>query len=46
MDAVGCNIRVDTYGWEVKEFYLIRKNESINEEWISDKIKINIMVSY
>ena len=23
MDAVGSNIRVDTYNWEVKEFYLV-----------------------
>ena len=37
MDAVGSNVRVDTYGWEVKEFYKI--NEDINEEWISDKTR-------
>jgi len=36
MDAVGSNIRVDTYGWEVKRV-LPRINEDINEEWISDK---------
>jgi len=36
MDAVGSNIRVDTYGWEVKRI-LPRVNEGINEEWISDK---------
>jgi len=36
MDAVGSNIRVDTYGWEVKRV-LPRVNEDINEEWISDK---------
>ncbi len=36
MDAVGSNIRVDTYGWEVKRI-LPRINEDINEEWISDK---------
>ena len=38
MDAVGSNIRVDTYGWEVKRI-LPRVNESINEEWISDKTR-------
>ncbi len=36
MDAVGSNIRVDTYGWEVKRI-LPRINNEINEEWISDK---------
>ena len=36
MDAIGSNIRVDTYGWEVKRI-LPRINENINEEWISDK---------
>jgi len=38
MDAVGSNIRVDTYGWEVKRI-LPRVNEHINEEWISDKTR-------
>jgi len=38
MDAVGSNIRVDSYGWEVKRI-LPRINESINEEWISDKTR-------
>ena len=38
MDAVGSNIRVDTYGWEVKRV-LPRINEDINEEWISDKTR-------
>ena len=38
MDAVGSNIRVDTYGWEVKRV-LPRLNEVINEEWISDKTR-------
>ena len=33
---IGSNIRVDTYGWEVKRI-LPRINENINEEWISDK---------
>ncbi len=38
MDAVGSNIRVDTFGWEVKRV-LPRINENINEEWISDKTR-------
>ena len=38
MDAVGSNIRVDTYGWEVKRV-LPRVNEDINGEWISDKTR-------
>jgi len=38
MDAVGSNIRVDTYGWEVKRI-LPKVNEDINEEWISDKTR-------
>ena len=38
MDAVGSNIRVDTYGWEVKRI-LPRINEDINEEWISNKTR-------
>ncbi len=38
MDAVGSNIRVDTYGWEVKRILPI-VNEDINEEWISDKTR-------
>ena len=38
MDAVGSNIRVDTYGWEVKRV-LPRINEDINGEWISDKTR-------
>ena len=36
MDAVGSNVRIDTYGWEVKRT-LPRINEEINEEWLSDK---------
>ncbi len=36
MDAVGSNIRVDTFNWEVKRV-LPRLNNEINEEWISDK---------
>ena len=38
MDAVGSNIRVDTYDWEVKRI-LPTINEDINEEWISDKTR-------
>jgi len=38
MDAVGSNIRADTYGWEVKRVLPII-NENINEEWISDKTR-------
>ena len=38
MDAVGSNIRVDTYNWEVKRI-LPRINNEINEEWISDKTR-------
>ena len=38
MDSVGSNIRVDTYGWEVKRV-LPRVNDNINEEWISDKTR-------
>ncbi len=37
-DAVGSNIRVDTYNWEVKRI-LPRLNNNINEEWISDKTR-------
>ena len=38
MDAVGSNIRVDTYDWKVKRVLPII-NEDINEEWISDKTR-------
>ena len=38
MDAVGSNIRVDSYNWEVKRI-LPRLNNDINEEWISDKTR-------
>jgi len=38
MDAVASNIRVDSYGWEVKRI-LPRLNNNINEEWISDKTR-------
>tara|TARA_Y100001970_G_scaffold251334_1_gene324021 strand:+ start:4780 stop:6810 length:2031 start_codon:yes stop_codon:yes gene_type:complete len=38
MDAVGSNVRIDSYGWEVKRV-LPRLNNEINEEWISDKTR-------
>jgi NADH-quinone oxidoreductase subunit G len=38
MDAVGSNVRVDTYDWEVKRV-LPLINEDNNEEWISDKTR-------
>ena len=38
MDAVGCNIRVDTRGREVMRIQP-RLNEAVNEEWISDKTR-------
>ena len=38
MDAVGSAIRVDTRGREVMRI-LPRLNESVNEEWISDKTR-------
>src|SRR5512147_1119736 len=38
MDAVGSAIRIDTRGREVMRI-LPRVNESINEEWISDKTR-------
>jgi NADH-quinone oxidoreductase subunit G len=38
MDALGCNIRVDTRGREVMRV-LPRLNEDVNEEWISDKTR-------
>ncbi|MBC8339461.1 MAG: NADH-quinone oxidoreductase subunit G [Alphaproteobacteria bacterium] len=38
LDAVGCNIRVDTRGAEVMRI-LPRINEDVNEEWISDKTR-------
>jgi NADH-quinone oxidoreductase subunit G len=40
LDAVGSNIRVDTYNWEVKRI-LPRLNNEINEEWISDKTRFS-----
>jgi len=36
LDAVGCNIRVDSRGLEVLRI-LPRVNEDVNEEWIGDK---------
>src|SRR5262249_39366631 len=38
LDAVGSNINVDTRGREVMRI-LPRLNESVNEEWISDKTR-------
>ena len=38
MDAIGSNIRIDSYNWEVKRI-LPRLNNEINEEWISDKTR-------
>jgi len=40
LDAVGCNIRVDSRGSEVMRV-LPRLNEDINEEWISDKTRFS-----
>src|SRR5258705_8265425 len=36
MDAMGCNIRVDSRGREVMRFQP-RINEGVNEEWLGDK---------
>lgn len=38
MDAVGCNIRIDTRGGEVMRI-VPRLHEDINEEWINDKTR-------
>ncbi len=38
MDAMGCNIRIDSRGREVMRV-LPRMNEEVNEEWISDKTR-------
>lgn len=38
MDALGCNIRVDSRGGEVLRV-LPRLNEDINEEWIDDRTR-------
>ncbi len=40
LDAVGSNIRVDSYNGQVKRI-LPRLNEKINEEWISDKTRFS-----
>ncbi|MEZ5846669.1 MAG: NADH-quinone oxidoreductase subunit NuoG [Geminicoccaceae bacterium] len=40
LDAVGCNIRVDTRGNEVMRV-VPRLHEDINEEWISDKARFS-----
>jgi NADH-quinone oxidoreductase subunit G len=36
MDAMGCNIRIDSRGREVMRL-LPRVNEAVNEEWLGDK---------
>ncbi len=41
LDAVGCNIRLDTRGTEVLRV-LPRLNEDVNEEWISDKTRFAV----
>ena len=41
LDAVGCNIRVDTRGPEVLRI-LPRLNEDVNEEWLGDKSRFAI----
>ena len=38
MDALGSAIRVDARGREVMRI-LLRVNEAVNEEWISDKTR-------
>jgi NADH-quinone oxidoreductase subunit G len=38
LDAVGCNIRIDTRGGEVMRI-LPRRNDDINEIWINDKTR-------
>ena len=38
MDAMGCNIRIDSRGREVMRV-LPRINEGVNEEWIADKTR-------
>lgn len=40
MDAVGCNIRIDTKNNEVMRI-LPAENDDINEEWISDKARFS-----
>jgi len=41
LDAVGCNIRVDTRGAEVLRM-LPRLNEDVNEEWLADKSRFAV----
>jgi NADH-quinone oxidoreductase subunit G len=38
LDALGCNIRIDTRGAQVMRV-LPRMNDDVNEEWISDKTR-------
>ena len=40
-DGIGSNIRIDSRGTEVLRI-LPRFNESINEEWISDKARFSL----
>ncbi len=40
MDAVGSNIRVDSRGQEVMRILPV-KNDAVNEEWITDKIRFS-----
>jgi NADH-quinone oxidoreductase subunit G len=40
LDAMGCNIRLDSRGSEVMRV-LPRLNEDVNEEWISDKTRFS-----
>ncbi|MFO1068222.1 MAG: NADH-quinone oxidoreductase subunit NuoG [Geminicoccaceae bacterium] len=40
LDAMGCNIRIDSRGNEVMRV-LPRLNEAVNEEWISDKTRFS-----
>ena len=42
-DAVGSNIRLDSKGDKILRV-LPRINEEINEEWISDKLDLHMMV--
>jgi NADH-quinone oxidoreductase subunit G len=41
LDAVGCNIRIDTRGPEVLRI-LPRLNEDVNEEWLGDKSRFSV----
>jgi NADH-quinone oxidoreductase subunit G len=41
LDAVGCNVRIDSRGGQVLRI-LPRLNEDVNEEWISDKTRFAV----